>query len=252
MVSASLPWWWINREGCSGRVSMRILIVEDEARLCEQLHKQLTHTGYVVDVAPDGIEGQFLATEYAFDLAIIDLGLPKLAGVDLIASLRQRQIDTPVLVLTARSHWRDKVEGLEAGADDYLTKPFQMEELLARVNALIRRSAGHATPIITLGPLSVNTASQQVFLDEQALGLTSFEYKLLTYLLMGQQRIISKTELTEHLYAQDFDRDSNVIEVLIGRLRRKLAPHQLIKTARGRGYRMSLADVPVEPPIAPT
>ena len=142
MVSASLPWWWINREGCSGRVSMRILIVEDEARLSEQLHKQLTHAGYVVDVAPDGIEGQFLATEYAFDLAIIDLGLPKLAGVDLIASLRQRQIDTPVLVLTARSHWRDKVEGLEAGADDYLTKPFQMEELLARVNALIRRSAG--------------------------------------------------------------------------------------------------------------
>ena len=165
---------------------------------------------------------------------------------------RQRQIDTPVLVLTARSHWRDKVEGLEAGADDYLTKPFHMEELLARVNALIRRSAGHATPIITLGPLSVNTASQQVFLDEEALDLTSFEYKLLTYLLMGQQRIISKTELTEHLYAQDFDRDSNVIEVLIGRLRRKLAPHQLIQTARGRGYRMSLADVPFEPPTAPT
>ena len=225
---------------------MRILIVEDEASLGEQLRKQLTAAGYVVDVAPDGLEGQYLATEYAFDLAIIDLGLPKITGVDLIASLRQRQVSTPVLVLTARSHWRDKVEGLEAGADDYLTKPFQMEELLARVNALIRRSAGHATPIIGLGPLSVNTASQQAYLDMAELDLTSFEYKLLTYLLMGQQRIISKIELTEHLYAQDFDRDSNVIEVLIGRLRRKLVPYSLIQTARGRGYRMSLPDAPAE------
>jgi two-component system response regulator PhoP len=231
---------------------MRILIVEDEASLGEQLRKQLTAAGYVVDVAPDGLEGQYLATEYAFDLAIIDLGLPKITGVDLIASLRQRQVSTPVLVLTARSHWRDKVEGLEAGADDYLTKPFQMEELLARVNALIRRSAGHATPIISLGPLSVNTASQQAYLHKAELDLTSFEYKLLTYLLMGQQRIISKTELTEHLYAQDFDRDSNVIEVLIGRLRRKLAPYPLIQTARGRGYRMSLPDALAEQSVTPT
>ncbi|MBP73003.1 MAG: DNA-binding response regulator [Gammaproteobacteria bacterium] len=230
---------------------MRILIVEDEASLREQLRKQLTAAGYVVDVAPDGLEGQYLATEYAFDLAIIDLGLPKINGVGLISSLRQRQISTPVLVLTARSHWRDKVEGLEAGADDYLTKPFQMEELLARVNALIRRSAGHATPIISLGPLSVNTASQQAYLEKEELDLTSFEYKLLTYLLMGQQRIISKTELTEHLYAQDFDRDSNVIEVLIGRLRRKLAPYPLIQTARGRGYRMSLPDALAEQSVTP-
>ena len=231
---------------------MRILIVEDEASLREQLRKQLTAAGYVVDVAPDGLEGQYLATEYAFDLAIIDLGLPKINGVGLISSLRQRQISTPVLVLTARSHWRDKVEGLEAGADDYLTKPFQMEELLARVNALIRRPAGHATPIISLGPLSVNTASQQAYLEKEELDLTSFEYKLLTYLLMGQQRIISKTELTEHLYAQDFDRDSNVIEVLIGRLRRKLAPYPLIQTARGRGYRMSLPDALAEQSVTPT
>ena len=231
---------------------MRILIVEDEASLREQLRKQLTAAGYVVDVAPDGLEGKYLATEYAFDLAIIDLGLPKINGVGLISSLRQRQISTPVLVLTARSHWRDKVEGLEAGADDYLTKPFQMEELLARVNALIRRSAGHATPIISLGPLSVNTASQQAYLEKEELDLTSFEYKLLTYLLMGQQRIISKTELTEHLYAQDFDRDSNVIEVLIGRLRRKLAPYPLIQTARGRGYRMSLPDALAEQSVTPT
>ena len=155
-------------------------------------------------------------------------------------------------MLTARSHWRDKVEGLEAGADDYLTKPFQMEELLARVNALIRRSAGHATPIISLGPLSVNTASQQAYLEKEELDLTSFEDKLPTYLLMGQQRIISKTELTEHLYAQDFDRDSNVIEVLIGRLRRKLAPYPLIQTARGRGYRMSLPDALAEQSVTPT
>ena len=231
---------------------MRILIVEDEASLREQLRKQLTAAGYVVDVAPDGLEGQYLATEYAFDLAIIDLGLPKINGVGLISSLRQRQISTPVLVLTARSHWRDKVEGLEAGADDYLTKPFQMEELLARVNALIRRSAGHAMPIISLGPLSVNTASQQAYLEKEELDLTSFEYKLLTYLLMGQQRIISKTELTEHLYAQDFDRDSNVIEVLIGRLRRKLAPYPLIQTARVRGHRMSLPDALAEQSVTPT
>ena len=231
---------------------MRILIVEDEASLREQLRKQLTAAGYVVDVAPDGFEGQYLATEYAFDLAIIDLGLPKINGVGLISSLRQRQISTPVLVLTARSHWRDKVEGLEAGADDYLTKPFQMEELLARVNALIRRSAGHATPIISLGPLSVNTASQQAYLEKEELDLTSFEYKLLTYLLMGQQPIISKTELTEHLYAQDFDRDSNVIKVLIGRLRHKLAPYPLIQTARGRGYRMSLPDALAEQSVTPT
>ena len=231
---------------------MRILIVEDEASLGEQLRKQLTAAGYVVDVALDGLEGQYLATEYAFDLAIIDLGLPKITGVGLISALRQRQVSTPVLVLTARSHWRDKVEGLEAGADDYLTKPFQMEELLARVNALIRRSAGHATPIISLGPLSVNTASQQAYLEKEELDLTSFEYKLLTYLLMGQRRIISKTELTEHLYAQDFDRDSNVIEVLIGRLRRKLAPYPLIHTARGRGYRMSLPDALAQQSATPT
>ena len=225
---------------------MRVLIVEDEASLGEQLRKHLTAAGYVVDVAPDGLEGQYLATEYAFDLAIIDLGLPKISGADLIASMRQGQVNTPVLVLTARSHWRDKVDVLEAGADDYLTKPFQMEELLARVNAVIRRSAGHAKPIIGVGPLSVNTASQRAYLDKAELDLTSFEYKLLTYLLIGQQRIISKAELTEHLYAQDFDRDSNVIEVLIGRLRRKLAPYPLIQTARGRGYRLSLPDASVE------
>ena len=217
---------------------MRILIVEDEPNLSAQLRSRLTQSGYVVDLAPDGEEGQYLATEYPYDLAIVDLGLPKLTGVELIASLRERQIALPILILTVRSHWRDKVEGLEAGADDYLTKPFQMEELVARVNALIRRSAGHATPVLNLGPLTVNTASQQVWIDNVALEVTGFEYKLLTYLLLGQDRVISKTELTEHLYAQDFERDSNVIEVLIGRLRRKFSPHDLIQTARGQGYRL--------------
>ena len=217
---------------------MRILIVEDEPSLSEQLRASLTQSGYVVDLAPDGLEGQYLATEYPYDLAVVDLGLPKLTGVELIASLRERQIALPILILTARSHWRDKVEGLEAGADDYLTKPFQMEELVARVNALIRRSAGHAAPVLSLGPLTVNTASQQVWIDDTMLDVTGFEYKLLTYLLLGQDRVISKAELTEHLYAQDFERDSNVIEVLIGRLRRKFSPHDLIQTARGRGYRL--------------
>ena len=217
---------------------MRILIVEDEPSLSEQLRSSLTQAGYVVDLAPDGLEGQYLATEYPYDLAIVDLGLPKLTGVELIASLRERQITLPILILTARSHWRDKVEGLEAGADDYLTKPFQMEELVARVNALIRRSAGHATPVLSLGPLTVNTSSQQVWVEDTTVDVTGFEYKLLTYLLLCQDRVISKTELTEHLYAQDFERDSNVIEVLIGRLRRKISPHDLIQTARGRGYRL--------------
>ena len=217
---------------------MRILIVEDEPSLSEQLRSSLTQAGYAVDLAPDGLEGQYLATEYPYDLAIVDLGLPKLTGVELIASLRERQIVLPILILTARSHWRDKVEGLEAGADDYLTKPFQMEELVARVNALIERAAGHATPVLSLGPLTVNTASQQVWIDDRMLDVTGFEYKLLAYLLLGQDRVISKTELTEHLYAQDFERDSNVIEVLIGRLRRKFSPHDLIQTARGQGYRL--------------
>lgn len=225
---------------------MRILVVEDDTGLSAQLQRHLTRAGYVVDLAPDGLEGQFLATEFTYDLAVVDLGLPKIDGVTLISSLRERQIAMPVLILTARSHWRDKVGGLEAGADDYLTKPFQMEELMARVNALIRRSAGHATPLLTLGPLTINTASQEVLLAKAPLQLTSFEYKLLTYLLYGQERVISKAELTEHLYAQDYDRDSNVIEVLIGRLRRKMTPHNLIQTARGQGYRV-VYDAVTEP-----
>ena len=221
---------------------MRILIVEDDDGLRRQLYEQLAQSGYVVESAADGEEGQYFATQFSFDLAVVDLGLPKLNGVDLITALRQQQVSVPILVLTARSHWRDKVQGLEAGADDYLTKPFRMEELLARVNALIRRSAGHAAPVLTAGPLQVDTVSQQVWVDSQEKDLTGFEYKLLTHLLLAGGRVISKAELTEHLYAQDFDRDSNVVEVLIGRVRRKLGPHSLIQTVRGRGYRLSTDD----------
>jgi len=221
---------------------VRILIVEDDDGLRQQLIDQLQQSGYVVESAADGEEGEYFATQFSFDLAIIDLGLPKLNGVELISSLRQQQISVPVLVLTARGHWRDKVEGLEAGADDYLTKPFRMEELLARVNALIRRSAGHATPTLTAGPLRVDTVSQQAWVNSLPVELTGFEYKLLTHLLLERGRVISKAELTEHLYAQDFDRDSNVVEVLIGRVRRKLGSHSLIQTVRGRGYRMIADD----------
>lgn len=221
---------------------MRILIVEDDDGLRQQLIAQLQQSGYVVEGAADGEEGEYFASQFSFDLAIIDLGLPKKNGVELIKSLREQKISVPVLVLTARGHWRDKVEGLEAGADDYLTKPFRMEELLARVNALIRRSAGHSTPVLTAGPLHVDTVSQQVWVDKQLIELTGFEYKLLTHLLLERGRVISKAELTEHLYAQDFDRDSNVIEVLIGRMRRKLSPFDLIQTVRGRGYRVIADD----------
>jgi two-component system response regulator PhoP len=221
---------------------VRILIVEDDDGLRQQLIAQLQQSGYVVEGAADGEEGEYFASQFSFDLAIIDLGLPKMNGVELITCLREQQIGVPVLVLTARGHWRDKVEGLEAGADDYLTKPFRMEELLARVNALIRRSAGHSTPTLTAGPLHVDTVSQQAWVEKQLIELTGFEYKLLTHLLLERGRVISKAELTEHLYAQDFDRDSNVIEVLIGRVRRKLGPFDLIQTVRGRGYRIIADD----------
>lgn len=221
---------------------MRLLIVEDDQALRDQLTRHFQRSGYVVDAACDGKEGLYFAREYQFDAAVIDLGLPELSGINLISQIRSEQLKLPILVLTARSHWRDKVEGLEVGADDYLTKPFQLEELLARLNALIRRAGGHATPHIELGPLVVDTFAQRAYLDQQPLELTAFEYKLLAYMVVNLQRVISKTELTEHLYAQDYDRDSNVIEVLIGRLRRKLSPYPLIKTARGQGYRMQADD----------
>ena len=222
---------------------MRVLLVEDEDTLRSQLRDQLRDAGYAVDAAADGKEGYFMGSEYPFDVAIIDLGLPQMSGVEIIKSLRDDGKALPIIILTARDRWQDKVEGLEAGADDYLTKPFQLEELLARLNALLRRSAGAAQPELQFGPISVNTSAQRVAVNGKDLVLTAYEYKVLEYLVMHAGEVISKTVLTEHVYDQDFDRDSNVIEVFIGRLRKKLDPdnsYQPIETLRGRGYRFAL------------
>jgi len=219
---------------------MRILVVEDEPNLRSQLKDRLNASGYVVDLAEDGEEGLYFGREYEYDAAIIDLGLPKLDGMDLIGELRRDNRDFPVLVLTARGNWQDKVEGLEAGADDYLTKPFQPEELLARLNALLRRAGGYASPVLEQGALKLDTARKEVRVEEILVELTAYEYKVLEYLMLNPSRVVSKTELTDHLYEQDFDRDSNVIEVFVGRLRKKLDPLNPIRTVRGQGYRFSL------------
>lgn len=224
---------------------MRLLVVEDEPLLREQLSTFLRELGYTADAGADGKEGLFLGREYDYDLAIIDIGLPHLDGVSLIRELRKLQKAYPILILTARGNWQDKVEGLEAGADDYLVKPFHNEELRARINALLRRSTGHASPLLTFGSIQINTASKQVLVDEQPLELTSFEYNTLEYLAHHAGKVISKTELTEHLYDQDFDRDSNVIEVFVGRLRKKLDPDGTLKpiaTVRGQGYWFTLQE----------
>lgn len=222
---------------------MRLLIVEDEVLLAAQVDKFLRDQDFVVDVASDGEEGLYYAREYDYDAAVIDLGLPKLTGIELIRTLRRERNQMPVLILTARSDWRDKVTGLEAGADDYLTKPFHMEELLARLKVLIRRAAGFASAMIEHGPLRLDTLSKEVRVDGGLVELTAFEYRVLEFLAMNPSRVVSKAELTEHLYEQDFDRDSNVIEVFVGRLRRKLDPDgrlKPIRTVRGQGYRFAL------------
>jgi len=219
---------------------MRLLVVEDDAALRQQLKRQLQGQGYSVDLAADGDEGLYYLREYPQDLAIIDLGLPGLSGMELIRRCRSDNNPLPILILTARGNWTDKVEGLEAGADDYLVKPFHIEELVARLNALLRRSTGHASPLIRWQQLALNTASQMVTLNDQPLPLTAYEYRVLEYLMLHMGEVISKSELTEHIYDQDFDRDSNVLEVFVGRLRRKLDPtgeSQPIETLRGRGYR---------------
>jgi len=221
---------------------VRILLVEDDAALQRQLCERLRREGIAVDSAFDGAEGLYFGREVDYDAAVVDLGLPKLGGLDLVRQLRALRRRWPILILTARDHWQDKVAGLEAGADDYLAKPFQMEELLARLNALVRRAAGYATPLLELGPLVLDTARKALRLAEQPVELTAFEYKVLEYLLLHADQVVSKTELTDHIYEQDFERDSNVIEVFIGRLRRKLEPYDLIRTIRGQGYRLTLAD----------
>ena len=221
---------------------MRILLVEDESSLRSQLKDQLEAKGYSVDDAADGENGLFLGREYPMDLAIIDLGLPGISGIELIRRLRDLRRTFPILILTARDAWQDKVQGLESGADDYLTKPFQVEELMARVNALMRRAAGHSSPVFGCAGLEINTAQQQVHGEDGEIALTGHEYRILEYLMVHAGKVVSKTELTEHVYDQDFDRDSNVVEVLIGRIRRKIDPQgrrQPIETLRGRGYRLN-------------
>ncbi|MCF6263916.1 MAG: response regulator transcription factor [Xanthomonadales bacterium] len=222
---------------------MRILLVEDDQQLSELVATSLHKSGYVVDQVYDGIEGLYYGREFPVDLAIVDLGLPKINGMDLIRKLRDEGFTYPVLILTARNQWQEKVAGLEAGADDYLTKPFNVQELKARVAALLRRSSGHATPKLVFGPLAVDLNSQRVSVDDAEIDLTSYEYKVLEYLLMHPDKIVTKMNLVDHIYAEDSDRDSNVIEVFIGRLRRKLDPDgtlEPIETLRGRGYRFAL------------
>lgn len=223
---------------------MRALIVEDEANLRESLRAALLQAGFTVDVAADGEEGLFAGREYPLDVAIIDLGLPKLSGLELIRRLRAENKAFPILILTARDRWQDKVEGLQAGADDFVTKPFHFEEVLARVQALLRRAGGWASPRLVCGPVVLDTRAQTVQVGGRPVELTSFEYRILEHLMLRAGEVISKTELTERLYEQDFERDSNVIEVFIGRLRRKLDPEERLKpieTLRGRGYRLALA-----------
>ena len=222
---------------------MRLLIVEDEPAIRQQLEDFFSQQKFVINAAADGKEGSYYATEYDFDLAIIDVGLPHVDGISLIKQLRAAGKTYPVLVLTARGHWQDKVNGLEAGADDYLVKPFHAEELKARANALIRRASGNASPELKFGPISINTSAKLVSLNGESVELTSYEYNTLEYLALHAGQAISKTELTEHLYHQDFERDSNVIEVFVGRLRKKLDPNgeiQPITTVRGQGYRFQV------------
>ncbi len=222
---------------------MRILIIEDEQSLQEQLATTLRQEDYVVDIASDGEEGLYFAKEYPVDLAIIDLGLPKLDGVEVIKQLRAAGKAYPVLILTARNRWQEKVEGLEAGADDYLTKPFHPQEMLARIKVLLRRAVGLADNSLVCGPIKIDTSSKQLFLDGQTTTITAYEYRLLSYLMMHTGKVISKRELVDHIYEEDDDRDSNTIEVFIRRLRKKLDPQNTLKpieTQRGRGYRFSI------------
>jgi two-component system OmpR family response regulator len=220
---------------------MRVLLVEDDPQVARQLETTLARSGYVVDVAHDGVEGQFLGDTEPYDAVILDLGLPGIEGLAVIEHWRRHGRNMPVLILTARDTWREKVNGLRAGADDYLAKPFALEEALARVEALIRRTSGHASAVLRCGPIELDTSTRRVALDQQPVALTALEFRALSYLMHHPKAIVSKTELTEHIYDQDFDRDSNVIEVLINRLRKKLGA-ELIRTHRGRGYTLGMED----------
>jgi len=222
---------------------MRLLVIEDDAILRESLAAKLAESGFAVEQAAEGREGLYYALEYPIDLAIIDLGLPEISGLEIIREARDQGKTYPILILTARDRWEDKVDGLDAGADDYVVKPFHVEEVTARVNALLRRSGGWASSVMIAGPVSLDMSRQELKVNEAAIELTSFEYKIIEYLMVRAGQVVSKTELTERLYDQDFERDSNVIEVFIGRLRKKMDPENTInpiETLRGRGYRFAL------------
>ena len=222
---------------------MRALVIEDDAALRQQIVNALRDSGYAIDEAGDGNEGLYLATEMPVDVAIVDLGLPGTEGIEIIRQLREQGQHYPVLILTARTRWQDKVEGLEAGADDYLAKPFHMEELQARLRALLRRSGGWSESLLKFGRLQLDTREQRVSVDEAPVDLTAYEYKLLEYLAIHAGEVLSKSNLLDHLYDEDTDRDANVLEVFVRRLRNKLDPEktlQPIETLRGRGYRLAL------------
>jgi two-component system response regulator PhoP len=223
---------------------MRLLVAEDEIEIANQLKSALSAEGFAVDLAPDGTEALFMGLEYPIDMAVIDIGLPHVNGIEVIKKLRAEGKTYPILVLTARGKWQDKVEGLEAGADDYLVKPFHLEELVARLNALKRRASGMAHAIIEKGPIQVDTNLKRVTLHNDEVSLTAFEYRILEYMMLRDGKIISKAELTDHIYDENVDHDSNVIEVFVGRLRKKIDPsceHKPIATIRGQGYRFNLA-----------
>ncbi|MEE9412023.1 MAG: response regulator transcription factor [Methylococcales bacterium] len=222
---------------------MRTLIVEDETELRTQLKNYLSEHDCIVDIAENGEEGLYMGREFPIEIAVVDIGLPDFSGIELVERWRKENLSFPVLILTARSQWQQKVEALQSGADDYLVKPFHNEELLARLKALVRRAAGFAHPLLEAGPIKLDTISQDVTVGDRLLELTAYEYKVLEYLMLKRGSVISKMALTDHLYEQDFERDSNVIEVFIGRLRKKIDPEGIlnpIETLRGRGYRFTI------------
>lgn len=220
---------------------MRALVVEDDQDLARQLTEALVDSGYAVDSAHDGEEGHFLGDTEPYDVIVLDIGLPVMDGIEVLEQWRAAEISTPVLILTARDRWREKIAGLDAGADDYVTKPFQMEEVLARIRALVRRSTGNTSPVLTVGEVALDPSASIVTVDEKQVKLTAHEYKLLAYMMHHKDKVLSRTELIEHIYAQDFDKDSNTIEVFVGRLRKKLGV-DVIHTIRGLGYKLSDGD----------
>ncbi|MFM2620478.1 response regulator transcription factor [Vibrio owensii] len=217
---------------------MKILVVEDEPRLGEQILETLENNGWVPELSQDGIDALYRATSEEWDAIVLDLGLPKLDGLTVLKGIRDENINTPVVILSARDTLSQRVEGLNAGADDYLTKPFEMVELTARLRAQLRRASGNASPVMQIGDLSLDTRSSKVLWQGQAVSLTALEYKVVAYFMHNPEKVISRTELVEHIYKQDFDRDSNTIEVFIGRIRKKVAP-KIIKTVRGLGYQLN-------------